>query len=200
MQSKTNIKASNSFQTQDMFPILIKICQKYLSEEDLDLLMKNILTSPNFIFNINGKIQIMKSKYVPIDFDFLKSTILHSQELPLTDYHKNQSLDFLFAFDLINRIKNLDSLIEDIGSIIRPLGLFAFTYYKVCNRHISGKKEYYFESVENQTITYSHFDGYIQKLLLINNFYIQNEFEWPIDNKKNIEIVLIVAQKKNYNI
>lgn len=197
MQSKTSDKASKFFQTQDMFPILIKICQTYLSEEDLDLLMKNTMTSPNFIFKINGKIQIMKFKYVPIDCDILKNTILHSQGLLLADYNKNQSLDFLFAIDLLNKIKNLDSFIEDIGSMIKSNGLFAFTYHRVRNRYLSGQKENDLESTKNQKILYSHYDGYVQKLLLNNHFYIQNEFEYPVDNQNNIEVVLIVAQKKN---
>lgn len=197
MQSKTNIKASNSFQTQDMFPILIKTCQNYLSEEDLDSLMKNTYPSSNIIFKINGNVPIFNFKYVCVDYDFTKTSVIDSQKFPFPDNNKNQSLTFLFATDLLNKVKNLEPLIEDIGSMIKSHGLFAFTYYRVCNRYLTGQKENDLESTKYQKILYSQFDGYVQKLLLNNNFYIQNEFEFPVDNQKNIEVVLIIAQKKN---
>lgn len=199
MQSKTNIKISNSSQTQDMFPILIKICQNYLSEEDLDSLMKNTYPSSNIIFKINGNVPIIKSKYVCFDYDFTITSVIDGQKFPFPADNKNPSLDFLFAIDLLNKIKNLEPLIKDIGSLIKPQGLFAFTYHRVRNKYLLGQKENDLKSTKNQKILYSHYDGYVQKLLLNNHFYIQNEFEGPVDNQKNIEVVLIVAQKKNHN-
>lgn len=194
MQNNTAIKISNPFQTQDMISVLIEICRNYLSEKDLASLTKNTLISSDIIFKNNGEVHIMESKYAPVYQDFLNKITIH--ELRLEKILKSQPLDFLFIFDIFNKFKNLELLLDDIAPKIKSNGLFAITYDKVCNRYVSVKNEHYFESGKNPTVvSYSHFDGHVQKLLL-KNFYIQYEQEFLIDSHKNITVVLIVAQKK----
>ncbi len=195
MQNNTDIKISNLFQTQDMISVLIEISRNYLSEKDLASLTKNTLISSDIIFKNNGEVHILESKYTPVYQDLLNKKTIH--EFRLQKILKSQPLDFLFIFDLFSKFNNLELLLDNIAPKIKSNGLFAFTYDKVYTRYVSGKNEHYFERSKNlANVSYSHFDGYVQKLLL-NNFYIQYEYEFLIDTHENIEVVLIVAQKKN---
>tara|TARA_B100000809_G_scaffold95005_1_gene93664 strand:+ start:23034 stop:23549 length:516 start_codon:yes stop_codon:yes gene_type:complete len=167
-----------------IFPELIRLLKHYLPKEDIDSISSINMELPITILKHKKSIQYNQLNGISID------TILDDN--PFIFLHKIETLDFLISIDLLNRLENINLVIEKIGFIIASQGIFSFIYKRKDNRNYNAFSLQNTNSLKSCPIK----DGVIQKHLINNNFYIQHEVEFPINQEKDCFMVLIIAQKK----
>lgn len=114
---------------------------------------------------------------------------------PLFPSHK-EYFEIVLANNVFPYFNDLSILIKEVQQLLKPNGIFVFTYEKSLNRFNDDSQVFCLEEQSDKPTIYAHFDGYVQKLLIKNNFYIQKEQEYQVNSQKKTECVAIVAQKK----
>lgn len=159
---------------------LIRICPSYITEEDICFLASVNLSPPYNIYKQDEVILVNEmSRKNTRDFKF--------------QFDKG-SLDFFISIEPLNHLNDLEPMFRSFGTIIRSGGLLSFTYEHRRDKNFSSQLFNLNKTdVPDSSILAS---GKAQKLLINNNFYIQHELEYQIDSFSEIELVLIIAQKK----
>ena len=167
---------------KSIFSILINICKNYIPKEDLEFINYMNAIPPMYILKTKDGIQINQMNKISIE---------NSSYLSILD-DMAQTLDYLFAIEIVNDFENLPQVINRIGASIKPEGIFTFTYER------AGNRKSFVLSIPKRDASLSPpiKDGVIQKLLIKNDFYIQHELDYQINAQEENYIVLIVAQKK----
>ncbi len=170
-----------------LFSRLINLCVPYLPNEDIDKIASVNVKPPMNILKQKSWIQINQKDCISMMNVLCTNSFV---------FDKIEKLDYLFAIDIVNKFENVAPFIKMVGASIKSGGIFAFTYERT-NRGIETKEVSDSpQRLQEDSMSFPVIDGVIQQHLIDNEFYIQHENEFQLCPKQELNIVLIVAQKK----
>ena len=198
---KINLTGENDIKHPiDLSILLIEHCKDYLKGGNLlDMTLGLNNYSYDFHkrgFKIHGLDSISNTLGTQHELNFEPILELQKIKEPPVPYQSN-FFDLVLAINILQHFEDLSPIIQKVQRLLKPGGIFAFTYEKSLSLYHEENNMFFQEKVTNESTTYSHHDGYLQHLLMENNFFIQQEREYLILKKERLDYVIIIAQKKN---